>query len=235
MLRSHVFRSVSTMEPTPRTPAEFTTPSTGPKSFTTLANRACTAPASATSTPAASARSDLAPAPSRVCCAFACSRSTDTTLAPSSSRRRTVAAPMPLPPPVTRKILFSNRFMAVSLDPVERAQRRYCSAVTCSSHTTALPSSISVMAICVTAVVGDAPCQCFSPAGMKTTSPGRMSSIGPPSRCAQPQPAVTISVCPRGWVCQAVLAAGSKVLEPQTTRPGASASQSMSRRTVPVN
>ena len=50
----------------------------------------------------------------------------------------------------------------------------------------------------VMAVVGDAPCQCFSPGSNQTTSPGRISSIGPPSRCAQPQPNVTISVWPSG-------------------------------------
>ena len=38
------------------------------------------------------------------------------------------------------------------------------------------------------AVVGPAPCQCFSPGGNHTTSPGRISSTGPPSRCTQPQP-----------------------------------------------
>src|SRR2546426_5037727 len=37
-----------------------------------------------------------------------------------------------------------------------------------------------------------APCQCFSPGENQTTSPGRISSIGPPQRCARPQPAVTI-------------------------------------------
>ena len=41
--------------------------------------------------------------------------------------------------------------------------------------------------------------------------PGWISSIGPPSRCALPQPAVTISICPSGWVCHAVRAPGSNV------------------------
>ena len=41
------------------------------------------------------------------------------------------------------------------------------------------------MAMCVIAVVGVAPCQCFSPGGNQTTSPGRISSIGPPQRCTQ--------------------------------------------------
>ena len=36
------------------------------------------------------------------------------------------------------------------------------------------------MAMCVIAMVGDAPCQCFSPGGNQTTSPGRISSTGPP-------------------------------------------------------
>ena len=45
----------------------------------------------------------------------------------------------------------------------------------------------SWMAMCVIAVVGAAPCQCFSPGGNQTTSPGRISSIGPPSlRPAEP-------------------------------------------------
>jgi hypothetical protein len=49
-------------------------------------------------------------------------------------------------------------------------------------------------AMCVIAVVGDAPCQCFSPGGNQTTSPGRISSIGPSQRWASPAPAVTIRV-----------------------------------------
>ena len=40
----------------------------------------------------------------------------------------------------------------------------------------------------VMAVVAVAPCQCFSPGGNQTTSPGRISSTGPPSRWTQPQP-----------------------------------------------
>src|SRR5579864_5458745 len=67
------------------------------------------------------------------------------------------------------------------------------------------------MAMCVIAVVGAAPCQCFSPGENETTSPGRISSIGPPQRCARPQPAVTMRVCPSGCVCHAVRAPGSNV------------------------
>src|SRR5258708_37058144 len=51
------------------------------------------------------------------------------------------------------------------------------------------------MAMCVIAAVAVAACQCFSPGGNQTTSPGRMSSIGPPQRWTRPQPAVTI----RAW------------------------------------
>ncbi len=75
-----------------------------------------------------------------------------------------------------------------------RVQFRYCWSLTCSIQSTTLPFSASWMAICVIAVVGAAPCQCFSPGGNQTTSPGRISSLGPPHRCAQPRPDVTIKV-----------------------------------------
>ena len=90
------------------------------------------------------------------------------------------------------------------------------------------------MAMCVIAVVGLAPCQCFSPGANQITSPGRMSSIGPPQRCARPQPAVTISVWPSGCVCHAVRAPGSNVTLAPTTRAGSGAWNSGSMRTVPV-
>ena len=67
-------------------------------------------------------------------------------------------------------------------------QAPYSASLTCSSQSTTLPSSASWMAMWVMAVVGEAPCQCFSPGANQTTSPGRISSTGPPSRCAQPQP-----------------------------------------------
>ena len=87
----------------------------------------------------------------------------------------------------------------------------------------------------VIAVVAVAPCQCFTPGGNQTTSPGRISSTDPPSRCAQPQPLVTIRVGPSGWVCHAVRAPGSKVTLAPAARPGSGASNSGSTRTVPVN
>src|SRR4051812_28400133 len=85
------------------------------------------------------------------------------------------------------------------------------------------------------AVVAVAPCQCFSPGGNQTPSPGRMTSTGPPSRWAQPQPAVTIRVWPSGWVCQAVRAPGSNVTLAPATRAGSGAAINGSMRTVPVN
>src|SRR5436309_7684234 len=90
------------------------------------------------------------------------------------------------------------------------------------------------MAMCVMAVVAAAPCQCFSPGGIQITSPGRISSIGPPHRRARPQPAVTTSVWPSGCVCHAVRAPGSNVTLAPTTRAGSAASNSGSMRTVPV-
>src|SRR5262249_4216494 len=90
------------------------------------------------------------------------------------------------------------------------------------------------MAKCVIAVVGVAPCQCFSCGGHQTTSPGRISTLGPPSLCTHPHPDVTISVCPRGCVCQALWAPGSNVTCAPRARAGSGASNSGSMRTVPV-
>src|SRR5438067_9306936 len=89
--------------------------------------------------------------------------------------------------------------------------------------------------MCVIAVVGVAPCQCFSLGANQTTSPGLISSTGPPSRCAQPRPDVTINVWPNGWVCQAVRAPGSNVTLAPRTRAGDGASISESILTFPVN
>ena len=91
------------------------------------------------------------------------------------------------------------------------------------------------MAMWVMAVVAVAPCQCFSPGENQTTSPGRISSTGPPSRCTRPQPAVTIRVWPSGCVCHAVRAPGSNVTLAPRTRAGSGGSNSGSIRTVPVN
>src|SRR5579863_1585192 len=83
--------------------------------------------------------------------------------------------------------------------------------------------------------MGPAPCQCFSPGANQTTSPGRISCTASPSFCAKPRPAVTMRVCPKGCVCQAVRAPGSKVTLAPLTRAGWGRSNSGSILTVPVN
>ena len=62
----------------------------------------------------------------------------------------------------------------------------YCSSLTCSPQVTGLPvSSFCCMAMWTMKRFGAAPCQWFSPGSKKTRSPGRISSIGPPSRWQQ--------------------------------------------------
>jgi len=111
----------------------------------------------------------------------------------------------------------------------------YCSSLTCSIQSTTFPLSASWIATCVIAVVGVAPCQCFSLGSNQTTSPGLISSTCPPSRCAHPRPAVTINVWPNGCVCHAVRAPGSNVTLAPRTRAGSGASNNGSIRTLPVN
>src|SRR5438477_6817868 len=77
------------------------------------------------------------------------------------------------------------------------------------------------MAVCVIAVVGVAPCQCFSPGANQTTSPGRIFSIGValalnPAKTGRDNQRLTEWIAPR-------------------TRAGSGASNSGSMRTVPVN
>src|SRR5208283_1040062 len=110
----------------------------------------------------------------------------------------------------------------------------YCSSLTFSIQSTALPLSFSTMAICDIAVVAVAPCQCFLPGGHQTTSPGRISSLGSPQHCVQPHPEVTIKVCPSGWVCHAVRAPGSNVTKAPKVRAGSGGSNRGSIRTEPV-
>src|SRR5215207_6301023 len=89
--------------------------------------------------------------------------------------------------------------------------------------------------MCDIAVVGEAPCQCFNPGGNHTTSPGRISCTGPPSRCTRPKPEVTISVWPNGCVCHAVRAPGSNVTSAAAARADSFAANNGSMRVVPVN
>src|SRR6516162_2050104 len=83
-------------------------------------------------------------------------------------------------------------------------------------------------------VVAVAPCQCFSAGGHTTTSPARISLLAAPWHCTQPQPDVTTSRWPSGWVCQAVRAPGSNVTNAAETRDGSVAWNSGSIRTLPV-
>ena len=58
-------------------------------------------------------------------------------------------------------------------------------------------------------------------AGRKPDRVARPDSFNrPPQRCARPQPAVTIKVCPSGCVCHAVRAPGSNVTTAPETRAG---------------
>src|ERR1044071_2561382 len=90
------------------------------------------------------------------------------------------------------------------------------------------------MAMCVMAVLVVAPCQCFSFGEHQTTSPGRISALGPPALWTHPDPSVTIRVWPSGCVCQALRAPGSKVTMAPRARAGSGASNKESMRTVPV-
>ena len=53
-----------------------------------------------------------------------------------------------------------------------------------------------VTARCVMAVVGAAPCQCLTPGGHETTSPGRITCIGLPHSCVRPTPEINDQALP---------------------------------------
>ena len=79
-----------------------------------------------------------------------------------------------------------------------------------------------------------APCQCFTPAGVQTTSPSRISRFGPCHSCTQPTPAVTMSTCPAGCVCHALRAPGANVTWAPVARVPSFVPNSRSTDTVPV-
>jgi hypothetical protein len=62
------------------------------------------------------------------------------------------------------------------------------------------------------------PCQCFTPGGIQTTSPGSKSRLSPPHSRVQPMPDVTIRVWPAGWLCHALRAPGSNMTWPPVAR-----------------
>src|SRR3954470_20134037 len=76
------------------------------------------------------------------------------------------------------------------------------------------------MARCTITQSGAAPCQCSSPGGIQTVSPGRRTRTGPPRAWARPRPVRTWSVWPSGWVCHAVRAPGVNVTRPARTLAG---------------
>ena len=70
------------------------------------------------------------------------------------------------------------------------------------------------------ALPGAAPCQCLTLAGQMTTSPALISWMGLPHSWVRPTPAVTMSTCPTGWICQWEREPGSKVTLPPLERIG---------------
>ena len=110
----------------------------------------------------------------------------------------------------------------------------YCASLTFSIQSVFLPLRVSTMAMCVIALVGPAPCQCFTFGGIRTTSPARISSTGPLQRWTRPTPSVTIRTCPRACVCHAVRAPASKDTDAPYARVVAVVSNSGCTRTVPV-
>lgn len=84
------------------------------------------------------------------------------------------------------------------------------------------------------AVLGAAPCQCLMPGGHQMTSPGRISSTGPPHCCVLPTPEVTTRYWPLGWVCQAERAPCSNVTYALVALMCSLASYSGSIRARPV-
>src|SRR5438445_13447228 len=83
--------------------------------------------------------------------------------------------------------------------------------------------------------VGAAPCQWSSTGSKNTRSPGRMTSTGPPRRCATPTPSVTKMVWPLGCVCHAVRAPGVKWTLLAVRRDGSAGVATVSKYTAPVN
>lgn len=108
-----------------------------------------------------------------------------------------------------------------------RSHCPYCSLLTSSIHSTDFPSSDSAIAIrLMPTVVGLAPCQCLTPGGIHTTSPGQISWTESPHFCTRPTSAVTMSVRPSGCACSLPItypAIRSLALR-RPLRPGASAS-----------
>src|SRR4051794_7062086 len=120
----------------------------------------------------------------------------------------------------------------------QRVGRPYSASVTCSPHSVSGPSSPSArpsqMARWVMKWSGVAPCQCHSPGGHHTVSPGRIATTSPPRDWVRPTPLVTCRVWPWTCRCHAARAQGAKCTAltlPREAVPGAMTSKC----TTPVN
>src|SRR3954453_20427550 len=91
-----------------------------------------------------------------------------------------------------------------------------------------------VMASGLMRLVAVPPCQCFTPGGIQTTSPGWIARRSPRHSCTHPVPDVTIRVWPAGWVCHAVRGQGSNVTRPPVAWVCSVASNRGSTMTAPV-
>ena len=79
----------------------------------------------------------------------------------------------------------------------------YSSFVTGSHHSVLAPSAGTAMAMCWNQLSEAAPCQCFTSAGMFTTSPGLSARAGSPHSWYQPRPPTQMRICPPLWcMCQ---------------------------------
>src|SRR5690349_9840653 len=100
---------------------------------------------------------------------------------------------------------------------------------------TVTPSSASWIARWTMMLSGAAPCQCSRPGSIQTESPGLMTCSGPPRFWSRPAPETTYSVWPRGWVCHAFRAPGSKVTHAAPNPIVAAGCGTGIIQTVPVN
>src|SRR5258705_12484157 len=87
----------------------------------------------------------------------------------------------------------------------------YCSSVTGSSHVVPSPSSTpSSTARWPIMQSTPAPCQCSSPGGVHTVSPGVRRVTVPSRETTRPAPSVQNNIWPRTWECQFGARAGGE-------------------------
>src|SRR5699024_2743884 len=103
-----------------------------------------------------------------------------------------------------------------AFSPLSFDSRPYTSSVTGSSHSLLTPSPGVTNARWLNQASAFAPCQCFVPAGTRTTVPGSMLIGSSPSAWYQPDPAVHIRIWSPPpsvpwWTCQLLRHPGSKL------------------------